>query len=61
MKVAIADGHGKMALWLTCLPASSGTDVIRLICNPAHAAKAREAGASATWAAVGQVEETRTC
>ena len=51
MMVAIADGHGKIALRLTCLPASSGTDVIRLICNPAHAADAREAGALASWAA----------
>ena len=61
MKVAIADGHGQIALRLTCLLAAGGTDAIALICDPAHAAQVREAVALATWAAVARVEETRTC
>ena len=61
MRVAIAGGHGKIALRLTRLPASGGSDVIGLIRNPAHAADVREAGALATWAAGARVEETRTC
>ena len=48
MKVTIAGGHGKIALRLTRLLVSGGTDVVGLIRNPAHAVDVEAAGGSAT-------------
>jgi uncharacterized protein YbjT (DUF2867 family) len=48
VKVTIAGGHGKIALRLTRLLASSGNDVVGLIRNPAHAVDVTAAGGSAT-------------
>ena len=48
MKVTIAGGHGKIALRLTRLLVSGGTDVVGLIRNPAHAGDVEAAGGSAT-------------
>jgi uncharacterized protein YbjT (DUF2867 family) len=44
MRVAIAGGHGKVALLLTRRLADSGEEVIALIRNPAHAADVELAG-----------------
>jgi len=44
MKVAIAGGHGKIALRLTKLLSERGDEVISLIRNPDHAEDVREAG-----------------
>ena len=48
MKVTIAGGHGKIALRLTRLLVSGGTDAVGLIRNPAHAGDVEAAGGSAT-------------
>src|SRR5512133_399659 len=47
MRVAIAGGHGKIALQLTRLLAERGDEVLSLIRNPDHAGDVREAGAEA--------------
>ena len=44
MRVAIAGGHGQIALHLTRLLHARGDDVISLIRNPAHADDVRDAG-----------------
>jgi uncharacterized protein YbjT (DUF2867 family) len=44
MKVAIAGGHGQIALRLTKLLSERGDEVISLIRNPDHEADVREAG-----------------
>lgn len=44
MKVAIAGGHGKIALHLTRLLDRGGDDVLSLIRNPDHADEVRDAG-----------------
>ena len=44
MRVAIAGGHGKIALRLTRLLAERGDEVISLIRNPDHADDVRQAG-----------------
>jgi uncharacterized protein YbjT (DUF2867 family) len=44
MKVAIAGGHGKIALHLTRLLDRSGDEVVSLIRNPDHSADIRDAG-----------------
>jgi uncharacterized protein YbjT (DUF2867 family) len=44
MKVAIAGGHGKIALRLTRLLSGQGDEVISLIRNPDHAGDVRAAG-----------------
>ena len=46
MKIAIAGGHGQIALRLTALLAARGDDVVGLIRNPDHAVDVRGAGAS---------------
>jgi len=48
MRIAIAGGHGKIALHLTRLLHARGDDVISLIRNPAHADDVRDAGGEAT-------------
>jgi uncharacterized protein YbjT (DUF2867 family) len=48
VKVTIAGGHGKIALRLTRLLVSGGTDAVGLIRNPAHAGDVEAAGGSAT-------------
>ena len=45
MNVAIAGGHGQIALRLTRLLQGEGDEVIGLIRNPAHADEVRAAGA----------------
>jgi nucleoside-diphosphate-sugar epimerase len=45
MRVAIAGGHGKIALRLTRLLSERGDEVLSLIRNPDHADDVREAGA----------------
>jgi nucleoside-diphosphate-sugar epimerase len=47
LKIAIAGGHGQIALRLTGLLAARGDDVVALIRNPDHASDVRQAGASA--------------
>jgi uncharacterized protein YbjT (DUF2867 family) len=47
MRVAIAGGHGKIALLLERLLARRGDQAVGLIRNPAHAADVRNAGAEA--------------
>ena len=47
MKIAIAGGHGQIALRLTALLATRGDEVVGLIRNPDHAAGVRSAGALA--------------
>jgi nucleoside-diphosphate-sugar epimerase len=44
MRIAIAGGHGKIALQLTRLLHARGDEVISLIRNPAHADDVRDAG-----------------
>ena len=44
MRIAIAGGHGQIALQLTRLLHARGDDVISLIRNPAHADDVRDAG-----------------
>jgi nucleoside-diphosphate-sugar epimerase len=44
MRIAIAGGHGQIALHLTRLLHARGDDVISLIRNPAHADEVRDAG-----------------
>lgn len=44
MRIAIAGGHGKIALRLTRLLKARGDEVISLIRNPGHADDVREAG-----------------
>src|SRR5262249_11907827 len=44
MRIAIAGGHGQIALHLTRLLRARGDDVIGLIRNPAHADEVRDAG-----------------
>jgi uncharacterized protein YbjT (DUF2867 family) len=44
MRIAIAGGHGQIALQLTRLLRAGGDDVISLIRNPAHADDVRAAG-----------------
>jgi nucleoside-diphosphate-sugar epimerase len=44
MRIAIAGGHGKIALALTRLLHARGDEVVSLIRNPAHADDVREAG-----------------
>jgi len=46
-EIAIAGGHGQIALRLTALPAARGDEIEGLIRNPDHAAGGRAAGASA--------------
>ena len=48
MRIAIAGGHGKIALHLTRLLHARGDEVISLIRNPAHADDVRDAGGEAT-------------
>jgi uncharacterized protein YbjT (DUF2867 family) len=45
VKIAIAGGHGQIALRLTKLLAERGDEVLSLIRNPDHAADVQEAGA----------------
>jgi len=45
MRIAIAGGHGQIALQLTRLLQARGDEVIGLIRNPAHADDVRDAGA----------------
>jgi uncharacterized protein YbjT (DUF2867 family) len=47
LKVTIAGGHGKIALRLTRLLVSSGSEVVGLIRDPAHAVDITAAGGSA--------------
>lgn len=47
MRVAIAGGHGQIALRLTRLLAGEGDEVLGLIRNPAHAKEVSAAGAEA--------------
>lgn len=56
MKIAIAGGHGKIALRLTRLLVSGGNDVVGLIRNPAHAVDVGAAGGSATVCDLEQAE-----
>jgi len=44
MRIAIAGGHGKIALLLTHRLADSGEDVVSIIRNPEHAADVERAG-----------------
>jgi uncharacterized protein YbjT (DUF2867 family) len=46
VKIAIAGGHGQIALRLTALLATRGDEVVGLIRNPDHVADVRGAGAS---------------
>jgi nucleoside-diphosphate-sugar epimerase len=48
MRIAIAGGHGQIALHLTRLLHARGDDVISLIRNPAHADDVRDAGGEPT-------------
>jgi nucleoside-diphosphate-sugar epimerase len=48
MRIAIAGGHGKIALHLTRLLHARGDEVISLIRNPAHADDVRNAGGEPT-------------
>ena len=48
MKVAIAGGHGQIALRLTKLLSERGDEVLSLIRNPDHAEDVREAGGDAS-------------
>ena len=47
MRVAVAGGHGKIALLLECLLAERGDQAVGLIRNPAHAADVQKTGAEA--------------
>ncbi|WP_210481753.1 SDR family oxidoreductase [Naasia sp. SYSU D00948] len=47
MRVAIAGGHGKIALLLSRLLADNGHDVVGIVRNPAHVADIEAAGAAA--------------
>jgi nucleoside-diphosphate-sugar epimerase len=47
VKIAIAGGHGQIALRLTAVLAASGDEVVGLIRNPNHASDVRQAGGSA--------------
>src|SRR5690348_8833774 len=44
MRIAIAGGHGQIALRLTQLLSRHGDDVVSLIRNPQHAADVQQAG-----------------
>jgi nucleoside-diphosphate-sugar epimerase len=46
LKIAIAGGHGQIALRLTALLVVRGDDVVGLIRNPKHAADVRDVGAT---------------
>jgi nucleoside-diphosphate-sugar epimerase len=48
MRIAIAGGHGQIALHLTRLLHARGDDVVSLIRNPAHADEVRDAGGEPT-------------
>ena len=48
MRIAIAGGHGQIALHLTRLLHARGDEVISLIRNPAHAGDVRDAGGEPT-------------
>jgi nucleoside-diphosphate-sugar epimerase len=47
VKIAIAGGHGQIALRLTAVLAARGDEVVGLIRNPNHASDVRQAGGSA--------------
>jgi uncharacterized protein YbjT (DUF2867 family) len=47
MRVVIAGGHGKIALWLTRLLAQRGDAVVGIVRNPDHVTDVRDAGGEA--------------
>ncbi|GGS18774.1 NAD(P)H-binding protein [Actinokineospora fastidiosa] len=50
MRIAIAGGHGKIALLLTALAAGRGDDVVGIVRNPDHVADVRDLGGDAVVA-----------
>jgi uncharacterized protein YbjT (DUF2867 family) len=57
MRVAIAGGHGKIALRLARLVSQRGDEVVALIRNPGHANDVRQAGAEPRVVDLEQAEE----
>ncbi|MFZ7087060.1 SDR family oxidoreductase [Curtobacterium sp. RRHDQ10] len=57
MKIAIAGGHGQIALLLTRLITDAGHDAVGIIRNPAHAGDVETAGGSALVADLEQLDD----
>lgn len=57
MRVVIAGGHGKIALWLTRMLAQRGDSVVGIVRNPDHTTDVRDAGGDT---AVLDLEQART-
>ena len=57
MKIAIAGGHGQIALVLERLITEAGHDAVGIVRNPAHVADVEQTGASALVADLEQLEE----
>ncbi|MGN8049873.1 SDR family oxidoreductase [Curtobacterium sp. 22159] len=57
MKIAIAGGHGKIALHLTRLVTDAGHDAVAIVRNPAHVADVEQQGGTAIVADLEQLDD----
>ena len=57
MKIAIAGGHGQIALLLARLITDAGHDAVAIVRNPAHVADVEQQGASAIVADLEQLDD----